>query len=516
MTVRKATLAPIIISLWATGCGLSTSQSYQGESNVFSVFSTVDTYITNEMKAENIPGVAIGIVKDNRIVYLKGYGRSDPSGRLVKNGTPFVIGSITKSFTAMAVMQQVEVGKIALDAPVQHYLPSFRVVGSPEDSSTYVSSSITVRHLLNQTSGLSGSDAYRTAFFTYNGDDALEKTARYYTEGRQLKHPVGKTYAYSNGNYVILGLIVQKVSGQSYESYVKEHVFAPLSMHNTFTSQEEAIPHGMAMGYRRWFGFSLPYQEAPYNRGDLPAGYILSSAEDMSHYLIAQLEGGRYGNVSVLSPAGIDLMHTEPLPGTYAMGWESGAVGGVPVIGHAGGTPGFQSHMWLDTERHLGVIVLANVLSVLDALPKTNVTTATHLASGVMSLVENRLLPDKGMGPAQMYWIVDGVLFLLSGWLVISLAGLTKRYPCLSERSTAGRSIRLRRVIIVFILHFIWPSAVLLTAAAGVPLWKVLTLYQPDLLIWLTVVAAVVLLKGIVEMGLLVRIFRRSRFLKAH
>ena len=504
-------LASITISLWMMGYGLSTSQTYQENKNGSSIFLAVDTYIMNEMKAEKLPGIAIGIVKDNQIIYLKGYGKTDPSGRPVKKSTPFVIGSMTKSFTAMAVMQLVEAGKIDLDATVQTYIPSFRAISSPEDSEKNVSSTITIRHLLNQTSGISGSDAYKTAFFTYNGDDALEKTAMYYTEGLQLKHPVGKIYEYSNGNYIILGLIVQRVSGQSYESYVKDHIFTPLSMHKTFTSQEEAIQNRMAMGYRRWFGLSVPYK-AKYNRGDLPAGFIISSAEDMSHYLISQLAGGRYGKVSVLSQAGINLMHTEPVPGTYAMGWEPGEVSGIPVIGHAGGTPGFQSHMWLDTKQNIGVVVLTNVISVLDAIPKTNITTATHIASGIMSLIKDKPLPDKVMGPTQIYWIVNIVLFLLSLWLIISLVSLTKRYQKLYERSISGESLLLRHFFIVLILDFSWTGAVLLTVAAGIPLWKVLKLFQPDLIIWLTVVAIIILLKGIVEMVLLFRIFKRKQF----
>lgn len=518
MSKKRAITLLILVfamSLWAAGCGLSNSNSNRGEPDE-SVFSAVDSYITNQMKAENIPGLAIGIVKDNRIIYLKGYGKAEPSGQSVTFDTPFVIGSTSKSITALAVMQLVEAGKIELDAPVQRYIPSFRVV-APQPSTNElpmngdlfkdVSSSITVRHLLNQTSGLSQSTAYKTAFSDYNGDDALEQSARYYTEGAELKHPVGQTYEYSNGNYIILGLIVERVSGQSYESYVKEHIFTPLSMRNTFTSQEEAKKHGMATAYRRWFGFSIPY-DAPYNRGDIPAGYIISTAEDMSHYLISQLEGGRYKNVSVLSPSGVNMMQMEPIPGTYAMGWESAEISGIPVIGHAGGTPGFQTHIWLDTEQHLGVIVLANVLSVLDAFPKTEITTATHLASGVMSLMQNKPLPDQGWGPMQMYWIVNAVVLLLSVWLVFSLIRVPIRYQRLSKNTVSGQCPLPRRVTIVFLLHFIWPGAVLLTAASGVALWKVLLLFQPDLIIWLTVIAIIIFLKGLIEIGLLIKTFK--------
>ncbi len=115
-------------------------------------FKTIDRYIENRMKTYKIPGIALGIVNDDSIVYLKGYGIADDNGRIVTPQTPFLLASVTKSFTALGIMQLVEEGKIDLDAPVQKYLPWFRV------ADVKASSKITVRHLLNQTSGFSTLD----------------------------------------------------------------------------------------------------------------------------------------------------------------------------------------------------------------------------------------------------------------------------------------------------------------------------------------------------------------------
>jgi CubicO group peptidase (beta-lactamase class C family) len=193
--------------------------------------------------------------------------------------TPFIIGSLSKSFTALAIMQLVQAGKVVLDAPVQRYLPWFRV--ADETASTQ----ITVRHLLNQTSGLSTKTGRS---FQGNGDvssGALEKAVRK-LRSAELTAPVGKTYQYSTVNYAALGLIVQTVAGRSYESYIQTEILDPLRMSDSYTSEAAAKQHGLATGHHYWFGRPRA-ADLPYNRGLILAGYLISSAEDMSHYLIA-------------------------------------------------------------------------------------------------------------------------------------------------------------------------------------------------------------------------------------
>ena len=112
-------------------------------------FAAIDRYVEQELQATRLPGLALGIVQGDQIVHLRGFGIADPSGRPVTPQTPFIIGSLSKSFTALAIMQLVEAGKVELDTPVQRYLPWFRVADAQ------ASAQITVRHLLNQTSGLS-------------------------------------------------------------------------------------------------------------------------------------------------------------------------------------------------------------------------------------------------------------------------------------------------------------------------------------------------------------------------
>ena len=114
---------------------------------------------------------------------------------------------------------------------------------------------------------------------------------------------------YSNLNYNILGLIVEAASGESYADYIQDHIFTPLEMRHSYTAKEDAKQNGLAVGHRHWFSLPFPAPDMPVPRGSLASGQLISCAEDMAHYLIAHLNGGRYADKQILSEAGIDLLH---------------------------------------------------------------------------------------------------------------------------------------------------------------------------------------------------------------
>jgi len=261
-------------------------------------FAKIDTYLQTQIGKARIPGLALGIVEGDQIVHLKGIGRADDSGRAVTPQTPFFIGSISKSFTALAVMQLVEAGKIQLDAPVQRYIPWFRVADPA------ASAKITIRQLLNQTSGLS--EAIGRSQVSGSETGTLEQAVRD-LRMTELDRPVGVSFEYSNANYTTLGLVVQIASQEPYEVYLQQHIFQPLQMRHSYTSEELAKHDGLATGYRYWFGFPVAF-DAPYPPSQLPAGGIISTAEDMSHYLAMYLDGGRYHGEVLLSPDSIAQM----------------------------------------------------------------------------------------------------------------------------------------------------------------------------------------------------------------
>ena len=317
--------------------------------------ATIDRYIQAQMNKSHIPGLALGIVQGDQVAHLKGFGTANDSGSAVTPQTPFILGSLSKSFTALAVMQLVEAGKIQLDAPIVRYIPWFRVADPP------ASIRITVRQLLNQTSGLSTGTG--TNFLLSPTTETLEQGVRGLRTAT-LVSPVGTSFNYSNANYMILGLLVQTVSQEPYGIYIQQHIFGPLDMSHSFTSQAQARQAGMATGYRYWFGFPVPF-DAPYLQDQLPAGYIISTAEDMSHYLAMYLNGGRYHGKVLLSAAGIAQMEQPAVKvaadTAYGMGWFVTTWGGVDAFYHGGDVPNFHSAMVLVPHGNWGIIILENV-----------------------------------------------------------------------------------------------------------------------------------------------------------
>jgi CubicO group peptidase (beta-lactamase class C family) len=310
--------------------------------------------------------LAIGIVQGDRVVHLAGFGQADPAGRPMTAQTPMLLASITKSFTAMAVMQLVEAGEIDLNAPIQRYLPWFRVA-DPD-----ASAQITVRHLLNQTSGLPTFPANAGMVGGDMGDQAIEHAVRSLASV-PLTQPVGATYQYSNFNYWTLGMLVQVVSGSSYDEYLRQHVLDPLDMQQTYPSQAAAREHGLATGYRFWFGIPVA-TDLTYSRAFRSSGGLVSTSADLAHYLVAQLNGGRYAGASVLSAAGIAEQHRPAArvgntDEYYAMGWQTGTLGGIPIVQHDGTLPTGYAHLVLLPEHDWGIVVLADGVGRV-ALPR--------------------------------------------------------------------------------------------------------------------------------------------------
>jgi CubicO group peptidase (beta-lactamase class C family) len=420
--------------------------------------AAIDRYVRSEMDAQRIPGLALGIVHGDRIVHVQGFGQADRSGRQVTPETPFLIGSVTKSFTALAIMQLSEAGQLQLDAPVQRYLPWWRV--ADPDASTQ----ITVRHLLYQVSGLSKAtgNAYATSGDTH--DSALEDRVRALSDA-ELTQPVGTTWQYSNANYWTLGMIVQAVSGQSYEAYVQQHIFDPLHMGNSYTSGTEALQNGLPTGHRYWYGFPVA-SEVPFDRGGLGSGGLSSSAQDMTRYLGLYLNQGRVGASALVSPAGAAELQRAGVPTgldgvSYAMGWDVGTAHGLPTISHDGS--GFDSHanVVLIPDRHWGVVVMENGENSPDEFFGSR--RMTGIATGVAGMLIGEE-PPVPSSPSRSLWVVYGVVL---GILVLQVVGMVRSVRTLrtwrtvpSRRPTGALRIALR-VGLPILVSWTWALLVL-------------------------------------------------------
>jgi CubicO group peptidase (beta-lactamase class C family) len=355
-------------------------------------------YVRTQMDAYRIPGMAIAIVRDGEVEYLEGFGTAGPDDRPVTPDTPFLLNSLSKSLTAVGVMQLADAGKLRLDDPVSKHLPWFEVADGAGDR-------ITIAHLLYHTSGFSQFDGVK-ALYLPDAPDALEAGVRGLATVELAAEP-GARYEYSNLNYNVLGLLIQAVSGQTYEAYMQDHVFAPLGMDRTFTSMDAARAAGAASGYYPFFRFPIVYDDfLAYSRPTLPSAGVWSSAADFSRYLMAQLDGGRYGGASLLSEETAALLHVpgvEIEPGLgYAMGWlqapgfldrdflmtlDTGLRNYAPedleVLFHEGDGPSFKSVALMLPALDYGIVLLMNTndYSITSAL-KNFAWDVTLIANG--------------------------------------------------------------------------------------------------------------------------------------
>jgi CubicO group peptidase (beta-lactamase class C family) len=475
-------------------------------------FAAIDAYIQQQMRTDHIPGVSLAVTQQDQIVHLRGFGAADPSGRQMTAQTPMIIGSLSKSFTAMGIMQLVEAGRIDLDAPVQRYLPWFSVappwgrVGPANAGSADGSSVITVRQLLNQTSGFSRLSGEKMTTDGDTSDSALERDVRALSL-EHLDRAVGSGFEYSNANYIVLGMVIQAVSGQSYEAYIQEHIFKPLEMHNSFTSQAEAQQHGLSSGYSRWFGFPVASGDLPYPRGMAPGGYLISSAEDLGHFLIAQMNQGHYGSGSILSPQGIEVLHApavaaapegyHKLPsGSYAMGWYVMEMNGIPVIAHDGDTPTFHADMILIPAGNWGIALLVNTNTVLMG------DDIRNLAAGIASILDGQQPTPAPTNYPSFFLYIFMIGFL--GFEIFNLARLAVTWN--RPPKITGQSHTFRYWFKPCVLPVMIGLVVACWMLGAMPVlfqapWPVMLLHQPDLS-WIILLGGLLaLLNGILRSG---------------
>ncbi len=321
-------------------------------------FQAIDAYLTDQMRDSHIPGLAVAIVKRGRIVHVRGFGIAGPDDRAMTPQTPCILGSVSKPITALAIMQLVAAGRIELDALVRHYLPWF----STADPAA--SERITVRHLLQHTSGFSTVAGRQFVTGTDTSQGTLERSVRSLRDF-SLNHSPGEQYEYSNVNYMVLGMIVQEVSGQPFGDYVRTHIFQPLGMHNSFVSLAEAQRAGLATGHRMWFGYPVAVEGLPWSADRLPSGGMISTAEDMAKLLAALTNDGIYENATLLPADRVEeLFQPGPLiRGTshYGLGWVVKDFRGGPAAWHDGSTGDFYSYTLLLRDKGWGVVILTNV-----------------------------------------------------------------------------------------------------------------------------------------------------------
>lgn len=465
-------------------------------------FSAIDTYLRSEMRKARLPGLAIGIVQGDELLYLKGYG-DNGHGQAVTPQMPFQIGSIGKSFTALAIMQLVEAGKVELDAPVQRYIPWFTL--ADPDAAAH----ITVRHLLHHTTGIPTPAGLR-AIEPDDRDQALEDRVRMLSSVFPSQPP-GKIFQYSNSNYEILGLIVQLVAGQPFEDYLADHILKPLEMRHSYFSPLEAQKDNGSAGHQFWFGFPVRY-DFPYNRGLMPSGTWWSSAEDLSHYLIAQLRAGHYGNATILSEAGVEALHQPAFPTSggpiesgewYGMGWFIRQADDLITISHAGTNSNFHANLVMVPDSQWGIVILMNGENGLQP------ERISRMALDVTTLLIGRAPWE--IGPSDFYRTMFS--YVLIGILIQTLGmgrsfALLRRWRDRPEQRPRDRLRIALRILPSLVVNVAW--VILLTAVSKLAGGSLTTLriFVPDLAFLIILSGGTALVWAVLRPILMLRLLR--------
>lgn len=485
-TTRK--IFPILMIVGLFFSLISTTQIARADDGGSFDPQAVDAFLSEQVKANRIPGLAIAMVKNNQVVLLKGYGEAAP-GVPVTPQTQFYIGSVTKSFTALAVMQLVEQGKLELDAPVQQYLPWFKV------AEEQASAQITVRNLLNHTSGLSEKGDPNASAYTASLDE----------QGRLLSEvhptaPVGAQFQYYNQNYRLLGRLIEEVSGQSYADYMHANVFEPLGMLHTATNPAEAP--NLAQGYSRFFGFPLR-QSQMYSPGRVPSGLMITTAEDMANFLIAQLNNTRSDGSAMLSSQWLAEMRTPPagIDSEYGMGWLVAENGN--VLAHGGAIEYFHAFIAMRLDEKTGFAILCNQDSMLSLL-----TDGEVMQDGLMNMM-------LGETPQRTtYGWVGWVLLALAALDLLNHLRLFAMLPRWVEKTARQPRtwlwIKVILGILIPLLILFGVPLLVKSMEGGSPTWMEGFSLMPDLVSWLLVGVCLNLVRSLLHAFALVRVPTRQ------
>lgn len=366
----------------------------------------IDRFVAAQLAAQRVPGLALAIVHNDRVVYAKGYG-SAADGQPATPQTQFFIASLSKSITALAVMQLAEAGALDLDAPVRRYLPEF-TLANPDHAAR-----LTLRQLLNQVSGLS--DAGFAESVLPQPANLSERVA-----GLRRARPVappGAEFHYFNPNYQVLARVVEVVSGQPFSSYLQSHIFAPLQMNDTFNADTTAA--GMQRAVRLAQGhlviFGQPVAARELHGFVSGEGGVISTAADMARFLVMQLNGGRLDGAALASPAAIAAMHTPPQQpdSHYAMGWFAQGAGKSRTIEHNGVLSTFYSEAVLLPESGYGFVLLANANGASSAF-----VGYSEIKRGLIALLSGATPTSAPVGVGTLSLLL-GLITLIGGALAL-------------------------------------------------------------------------------------------------
>lgn len=359
MSTRQR-LVVIILALLLSSVAVAQQQTVLENADVIEKLKLFETWTQSRMEYYNLPGLTMGIVYDQQLVWQKGFGYADVEKKIAATPkTIFRIASISKLFTSTAIMQLRDAGKLRLDDPITKFLPWFKITYRFPDAPE-----ITIEHILTHTSGLP-----REAAFPYWTDHNFptKEQIKETLPDQETIFPSETKWKYSNLAMALLGQIVEAASGEDYETYIVNHIFKPLDMNSSSVYLTEAQMKNLATGY----GIRLTdgaREKADFldSKGITPAANLSSNVPDLAKFISLQFtESNDIGGKQILKANTLREMHrVHWLQPSWTSGWGLGfsvrKYGNRTLVGHAGWVGGYRSQLYFDTKDKIGVIVFSN------------------------------------------------------------------------------------------------------------------------------------------------------------
>jgi len=357
---RKRTLVWVSLLLLASPVVASASDFVSQHPKVADAITLLDLWIDEQLAYQQLPGLALGVVYDQQLIWAKGYGFSDLEQQTaVSPSTLFRIGSVTKVFTATAILQLRDAGKLSLDDPITRHLPEFEIQKPFPDAPA-----ITIWNLLTHTAGLprEGAFPYWTDHEFPTRDELVAATA-----SQTLIYSPGTQYKYSNLGVSLLGAIIERVSAQSYQDYVTEHIFKPLGMTSSSVDPTIEQSASLAKAYmrRRPDGSrqAMDYYEV---RGMAAMGSIVSTIEEMAKFAALNTrQGNSTADGEILTTRTMREMHRpqwvySSWSSAMGLGFRIAPRDGVNTVSHGGWIGDHRAHLLMVPDKKLAVVALTN------------------------------------------------------------------------------------------------------------------------------------------------------------
>lgn len=443
-------IVKIFVIFILAGCG-ACHRSFSQERTYESISRSIDAEVSRLMDKGDIPGMSLVIINGDQKVF-RNYGYSDLERKMpVSSHTLFELGSCSKAFTALAIVNLERQDRLRLDDDVSLYIPWFRVKYKNKEVK------ITIRQLLHHTSGIPWNTISKIP--QNSSADALEQTVRQLTD-QELNNLPGSKFEYATIGYDVLALVIQYITKQPFERYVREDILDKLQLGNTTIGYpiDSALK---STGYK--IGFFRPRKyRAPVFRGNNAAGYVISDAEDIANWLRFQM-GLVHSELYDLADSTHQRDETVPLHdmSSYAMGWQV-SLNGSGEIYHDGFNPNYTSYIVFRQKTKIGVAVLAN----------SNSAFTPVIGDRVMKLLAGEKLPkefDPGDGTDKVFSVVS---IILGGYVLVTMAFLTMIMAGIIKKRrkykgfSAGTLARLMGVLVV-ITPFLFGLYILAKAISG-------------------------------------------------